>query len=98
MRKVIITRMLPVTNHRGARIKAKIVGKEITRPYDYGLSNENNHIKVAYELVKLLGWKVGLESGVIEQTGDCVHVMTSDYSSWLVFESNLPEFLRGTLK
>ena len=95
MRKVIITRSFPATNHKGARIKAKIVGKEITRSYDYGLTWQQNHIKVAYELAKTLEWKVELISGSIEQTGDCVHILSRDFNTWLEVKNNLPEFLKN---
>ena len=82
MRKVIITRFLPATTFKGARIKAKIIREEIIDSYNYGLSSGQNHIIMAYKLARKLDWKVKLASGAIENTTDCVHVIVEDCETW----------------
>lgn len=93
MRKVIITRLLPTTTHKGTRIKAKIVGKEIIRSYDYGLSSNQNHVKVAHELARLLGWKVKLIAGSIDNTSDCAHIIYRDCETWEEVDNYLEIYL-----
>jgi len=59
----IITKYLPATNSRGARIKAQASGwgdrrraLSLTRSYDYELSAEDNHLAAAGALAVELMW------------------------------------------
>ncbi len=52
----IITKYLPVTNHRGSRIKAAAAAGSITVPYDHALNIENNHYAAAEALANKFGW------------------------------------------
>ncbi len=56
MTQAIITKFLPVTNHRGARIKASAVSGTITIPYAYEFNSEDAHRLAAIELAKKFNW------------------------------------------
>lgn len=94
MRKAIITRILPATTYKGTRIKAKIIGKSITRSYDYSLNSSQNHVKVAHELARILEWKVGMLAGSVEETFDHVHIIFKDFKTWEEFDKYLEDYLK----
>ena len=54
---VIVTKYLPPTNHRGARIRASLSpgwgsAKPVTIDYEYGLSGSTNHERAALALAE----------------------------------------------
>lgn len=56
MTQAIITKFLPVTNHRGARIKASAVSGTITISYPYEFNTEDSHRVAALALADKFGW------------------------------------------
>jgi hypothetical protein len=69
--KAIITKYIPSSNFRSARIKATAEGvKPITLPWDYSLSTEENHFCAALELCAAQAWKNDLVFGALpDQSG-----------------------------
>lgn len=60
-RAIIKTKFLPVTNTRGARIKATCQAGSITIGYTYDLSGGDAHWMAARALIDKLGLKWGKE-------------------------------------
>lgn len=54
--QAILTKFLPPTNHRGARIVAKCDAKRIVVAWDYALNTELNHREAAHALAMACGW------------------------------------------
>lgn len=63
MRQAIITKYLPPTNSRGARVKAKCYAGSVTIPWDDALDVDDNHTAAAVALCKKLGWRGELHGG-----------------------------------
>ena len=54
MSQAIITKFIPATNTRPARIKATAWGGSITISYDF--SGDHSHTRAAQALMEKLGW------------------------------------------
>lgn len=54
--QAIVTKYLPPSNYRGARVKATAAAGSVTVHWDYGLSDNQNHAKAAEELARKFGW------------------------------------------
>jgi len=63
--QAIVTKYLPPTNFRGARIKAKAEAGEVIVPWDYGLNVDENHRKAATVLLFKLDWNGRWFGGVL---------------------------------
>jgi hypothetical protein len=57
--QAIVTRYLPPTNFRGARIKATAATGSITLHWDHALNPSNNHLAAAEALSTKFGWNYG---------------------------------------
>jgi hypothetical protein len=55
-RVAIITKYLPPTYTKGARIKASANKNSITISYDYAKSGDDPHVEAALALCKKMGW------------------------------------------
>ena len=57
--QTIMTKYLGPTNYRGSRFKATHTGGHIsvTTPYDYSMSADGNHTRVARMLAEKLNWE-----------------------------------------
>ena len=60
MSKAIVTKYLPPTNYKGARIKATSTDGSVTLSYDYEVSAERNHLDAA-ESLALTYWNEHLD-------------------------------------
>lgn len=62
--KVILTKILCATEHKGTRVKAyDDCGNSTTIPYPYELSGQAIHEAAARQLIKAHGWKGILAGG-----------------------------------
>jgi hypothetical protein len=80
MNQAIITKFLGPTYTKSARIKAAAFGGSLIRPYKSELSEEDNHLLVAYELaVGKLKWENWLKMSAINSgrlpCGNVAHVV-----------------------
>lgn len=74
MRQAIITKYLPVTNHRGARIRVMALAGRHTFPWRHELNSSENHYFAALEFAKELGWLTDcylVGGGMHDNTGYC---------------------------
>lgn len=71
--QAIITRYLPPTNTRGARIKATAAAGSISIPYPHEFYVEDAHRAAAIALREKLGWTGELTTGCLP-SGDYCHV------------------------
>ena len=57
--QTITTKYLAPTNHNGSRFKATHTGNatSVTIPYDYSMSADANHTRVAFMLAEKLNWE-----------------------------------------
>ena len=81
--QAIITKFLPPTNARGARIKASCVARTLTAPYNHALSGQAAHREVAEELARRLEWDephYGKLLGGQLPSGDYVFVFDNHWS------------------
>lgn len=58
MSQAIETYVLPATNTRGTRIKAKAWGGSVTIAYPYGCDHTEAHRLAAFALVEKMGWPI----------------------------------------
>lgn len=66
--KAIITKHLPATEHRQARIKASAYGMPgYTLNYDFTKSPEENHKDAAAAFCNFYGWNYSLYQGAIAE-------------------------------
>lgn len=77
----IITKYLPATNYRGARIKARQSGgpNHITLSYDHRLDADSNHMAAAKALTVKLSWPGVWAEGSLGNSGN-VYVCTATRS------------------
>ena len=54
--QAIRTKYFGPTNSRGSRIQASCEAETIYVPYNYGLTNDENHRAACEELTRALGW------------------------------------------
>ena len=59
MSQAIVTRYVGPTNSRGARVKATAQAGNVTLPWSYELTQEQNHDKAAMALAWKFGWPWG---------------------------------------
>ncbi len=55
----ITTEILGATDNQGTRVRASTDGLAYTMPYDYGISDTDNHREAARELARRKGWTTG---------------------------------------
>ena len=65
MRMAIVTKYLPPTNYRGARVKAKADAGSVTLSWDYELGVPENHRAAALALMARLGWDWPIAGGAL---------------------------------
>lgn len=54
--QAIVTKYLPPTNHKGARVVAKAAAGRLVVHWDHSLNVADNHAAAARALVEKLGW------------------------------------------
>ena len=69
MRMAIVTKFLPPTNHRGARIKAMSDAGSLTVSWDYEVGVPENHLRAAEALMQKLGWDWPIVGGALPGSG-----------------------------
>lgn len=57
MTQAIITKFIPCTNNKPSRVKAFCDAGSLTLSWDYGLTIDENHTRVAEALAKKLEWE-----------------------------------------
>lgn len=77
--RLITTRHLYPTNHRGFRIVATSLAKRVVLAWDHGLSDDQNHTRAALECLYASGWGdtyvISLAARAHDGTGD-VFILT----------------------
>lgn len=68
-RMAIVTKFLPPTNYRGARVKARAEAGSIVLPWNYELNVINNHRAAALALMTKLGWDWPIAEGPLPGSG-----------------------------
>lgn len=77
--KTITTKFMPVTNHRGSRIKASDGDRNsVTLSYDHALDSTENHDAAARELCRKMDWHGKLARGGHQTGYTYVFVTTSE--------------------
>lgn len=73
MTQAIVTRFLPPTNTKGARVKATAKGGSVTLAWDHERDEYGNHTRAVFALVHRLEWnrRQRYASGVLPN-GDMV--------------------------
>ena len=78
--QAIQTRFLSHTEKRGARVVARCKGGVTTLAWDYELTDEDNHAKAAWALIKTLGWHAAVIEGAGTMlSGDMVFTLKNMY-------------------
>ena len=54
--QAIVTKYLPPTNHRGARVKVIASTRAVTIPWDYALDVPENHASAVRIVINRWGW------------------------------------------
>lgn len=77
MYQAIEVKFLPVTNHRGARYKARCQARSVTVTKEYGLKDLDEANRAFTTLVNLMGWGGTWHAGQL-YNGNFVYVLSSD--------------------
>lgn len=73
-RQAIVTKYLPATNTKGARIKAICDAGSLTVPFPHKFSGAEAHEAVARQLMEKLGWKEKMYCGAAPDKMDWSYV------------------------
>lgn len=86
--KVITTKYLPATNHKGSRIVASDGdGNRKIVNLDSSLSSDRNHTRAAILLCQKMGWDGTLQSGTVLKNGRevmNVHVWEHEHNQTII--------------
>ena len=58
LKEAIFTKLLPATNFKGARVKAKCSSGEVTLNYNYSRSVEDTHLEAVTALMRKLHFTI----------------------------------------
>jgi len=75
--QAIATKFIPATNTRSNRLSAHAAAGRIVVEWDYGLPDEQNHVKAAQALCDKLEWPWAFVTGTLPD-GTVVHVSLPD--------------------
>jgi len=78
MRQAIVTKWLPPTNYRAARVKAIADAGQLTLNWDHALDIEGNHREAAVRLCSQLGWPMEIVGGSLPGWQGFVFVQKGD--------------------